>query len=303
MYKLRKTEITDEMLLSSSVPEDDHPEWISGQSYAVGTYVIRTATHRIYYLTGTNSTTPPEDDPTNWNDEGPTNRWAMFDKKVSTVTEQADSITIQLQPGRMDSLALLGVECNDITVDLSVQGESVFNATYSLIDPNANVGDWSDYMFEPVEQSVYDLSIKKLVDLTLENVATYGEGTLTVTLSAPNETVKLGMLVVGMVYFVGKTQNEPDLGINNFTVRSMDEFGDITESRRPAGKDLKCDVEIETDRLDAVFYELFRSKDDDAVWIPTDLHGSMVIYGHATWRIKRKNSKTTIVSMQIKGTT
>lgn len=303
MLKLRKTEVTDTMLLSSTVAENDHPEWVANTAYTVGTYVIRPTTHRIYSCTGDiTSDVPPEIDTANWNDEGPTNRWGMFDSKVSTATTADNSMTVQLQPGRIDSIAFLGIECQTITVDLTAGGESVFNATYDMVNVNANVGDWGDYFLESVE-TVYDMGLSQIVDLTLANVAVYSEGVLTVTFDAPGETVTVGMMVVGMSYFVGDTQNDPDLGINNFTLRHMDGFGDVIEKRRPAAKDLKCDIRIDTERLDDVFYELFRGKDDDAVWITTDQHGSMIVFGHATWRIKRKNSKITMISMQIKGTT
>ncbi|KUJ73934.1 hypothetical protein AVO42_00490 [Thiomicrospira sp. XS5] len=292
------------MLLSSSVMENDHAEWVANTAYTVGTYVIRPTTHRIYSCTGdVNGDVPPETDTQNWNDEGPTNRWAMFDTKLNTVTEQAESLTVQIQPGLIDSLAFLGAECQTIHVEMVAEGEIVYEATYNMIDPNANVGDWGGYFYEPVEQITYDLDAGSLVDLTLNNTATYSEGVLNVTLSAPGETVKLGMLVVGLGYDVGKTQNDPDLGIENFTLHTVDEWGNPTDRHAPAAKNWRGDVEIETDRFDAVFYELYRTKDDYSVWIPTSLHGSMIIYGRCEWRMKRKNSTTTMITMEIEGTT
>jgi len=44
---VKPVDITDAML-TSSVPETDHPEWLPTTSYAAGARVIKTATHRIY---------------------------------------------------------------------------------------------------------------------------------------------------------------------------------------------------------------------------------------------------------------
>ncbi|MGE4501990.1 MAG: hypothetical protein AB7D03_03870 [Thiomicrospira sp.] len=291
MEFIRPITITDAML-TSDVPEDDYPAWVSGQSYVQGERVIRSETHRIYSLTGTNGTTPPEDDPVNWNDEGPTNRWAMFDGQINTATVRAESITITLTPGRINALALLEVDATSVSVTLSANNETVFNATYSLIDINANVGDWYGYLTEPIEQQNY---------LYIDQLITYSEGVLTVSITNPGATVKVGMLKVGLLYPVGDTQIDPDLGITDYSLRKVDPFGNRQLTKRHAAKDLRCDVRIATDRLDNVFNMLYRYKDDDLVWIPAKQHGAMIIYGLATWRIKRQNSVNTMLTMTLEG--
>lgn len=299
MEFVRPVTITDAML-TSDVAETAHPEWVSGQAYAQGARVIRSQTHRIYSLTGTNGTTPPEDDPINWIDEGPTNRWAMFDAQINTATEQAESVTISLAPGRINALALLEVQATQISVTLTANSETVFNAIYDLIDVNANVGDWYGYLTEPIAQQTY-LYIDQLIDAALLNIPAYGEGVLTVTLINPGATVKVGMLKVGLLYPVGDTQIDPDLGITDYSLRKVDAFGNRILTKRSAAKDLRADVRIPTARLDEVFNMLYRYKDEDLVWIPAKQHGAMIIYGLATWRIKRQNSVNTLINLTLEG--
>ncbi|MBD3768294.1 MAG: hypothetical protein IE928_10195 [Gammaproteobacteria bacterium] len=299
MEFIRPSEITDAML-TSDVPENDYPEWVSGQVYTQGTRVIRTQTHRIYSLIGTNGTTPPEDDELNWLDEAPTNRWAMFDRQINTATEQVESITVSLVPGRINALALLELQAYQVIVTLEANGETVFSATYSLVDINANVGDWYGYLTEPIEQVDY-LYIDQLIDSALLNIPAYGNGVLTITLNNPGGVVRVGMLKVGMLYPIGDTTAEPDLGITDYSLRKIDAFGNRVLTKRAAAKDLRCDVRIDTVRLDSVFSMLYRYKDEDLVWIPAKQHGSMIIYGLATWRIKRQNSIDSILTMTLEG--
>lgn len=299
MEFIRPIAITDAMLISDVV-EDDHPEWVSGQAYTQGERVIRTQTHRIYSLIGVNGVLPPEDDPANWLDESPTNRWGMFDAQINTRTEKQESITIRITTGRINALALLELQATHVSVTLVANTETVFDASYSLIDQTANVGDWYGYLTEPIEQTSY-LYIDQLIDAALLNIPAYGEGVLTVTLTNPGGTVKVGMLKVGLIYPVGDTQLDPDLGITDYSLRKVDPFGNRVLVRRNAAKDLRCDVRISTERLDHVFNMLYRYKDEDLVWIPAKQHGSMIIYGLATWRIKRQNSIDSILTMTLEG--
>ena len=94
--------LTTAMLTADSLPENDYPEWAAGTTYAAGQMVIRASTHRIYQSVkagnvGHDPATRVDD--TWWTDQGPTNRWAMFDQAVGTYTVGTGSITLTLAPG------------------------------------------------------------------------------------------------------------------------------------------------------------------------------------------------------------
>jgi hypothetical protein len=84
-------------LANSSVAEDDYPEWSTGATYATGTRVIKAATHRVYEsAANANVGNDPAGVSGKWLDVGPTNRWAMFDQALGSVTSAADTITVAL---------------------------------------------------------------------------------------------------------------------------------------------------------------------------------------------------------------
>ena len=98
MKLLRPVTITDAMLTSSTVPENDHPAWSAGTAYVTGNRVILASTHRRYEALAASTGVNPATDPTKWLDLGPTNRWAMFDARVGTASTRAASLQAVLAP-------------------------------------------------------------------------------------------------------------------------------------------------------------------------------------------------------------
>ena len=140
--------ITDDMLVSSSVPEPDVGEtaWVSGGTYVGGDIRIRATTHRKY-MAQTNHTgisTPPENDPTRWLDVGATNRWAMFDPRRTTQTTAATSITVVLKPGFFNALAFYLTQGATLQVSVldAPLGTEIYADTRSLDGPYIDEYDW-----------------------------------------------------------------------------------------------------------------------------------------------------------------
>ncbi|WP_414903488.1 hypothetical protein ACMT1E_05335 [Sphingomonas flavalba] len=124
MKLIRPTTITDAMLTSSTIPENDHPAWATGTAYVTGNRVILTSTHRRYEALTASTGVNPTSDPTKWLDLGPTNRWAMFDDRVGTAATRTGSLEVVLAPGAIDAVALIDTDAESATVTLSVGGVS-----------------------------------------------------------------------------------------------------------------------------------------------------------------------------------
>lgn len=112
-FVLVPTAIEAAMLDSSTIAEPASGEtaWVASSSYTAGDIRIRTTTHRAYMAltTHTGIATPPESDPGRWKDIGPTLRWAMFDGYTSQPSRSTTSMTVVLQPGFFNALALYGL--------------------------------------------------------------------------------------------------------------------------------------------------------------------------------------------------
>jgi hypothetical protein len=121
---IKPTTITDALFVSSTLPETDHAEWASGDTYSIGNQVIVTTPdiHEVYEsLTDNNTDNYPPSDTTNWLKVSATNRWKVFDKTLGSQTEG----TIVAD--------LLDEDCSNIT-DWT-DGDNPTSAAVSEVDP------------------------------------------------------------------------------------------------------------------------------------------------------------------------
>lgn len=216
-------EVNDARLTSSTIAEPDTGEtaWSgSSVSYAVGDQVIRTTTHRIYECTSahTSAASPvPENNPTQWLEIGPTNRWAMFDTLRNTATIKASTVTVVITPGqRVDSLALLGVVADTVTVSMTSGATLVYSHTESLI--YREVFDWYDYFFNPFLTKP---------SVALFDLPPYTGGVITVTLTVATGNVECGACVIGAAEFIGDVQYEAESDVLNFSTVTRDFAGGV----------------------------------------------------------------------------
>lgn len=307
---IRPTPITDARLTSSTVAETDHTEWNAATNYTLGTIVTRSASgvHKNFQnlIAGVNATLPElatTAPSPRWYDLGPTNRWAMFDRKVGTATTASESMTVVLTPGRINSIALLQVDAATVTVDLTVSGESVYSASMDLAAGNL-VGDWYQYFYEPVYEQD-SLVITDFVDATLMDLPAYGEGVLTITLARPGGTVSCGVLVVGLYADLGKTEVRPTIGITDYSRKDPDDFGNYDITQRAYSKRMSATTVIEKAAVDNTARLLAQYRSTLLVWVGAgSLYTSMIIYGfYKDWEISIDNYSFSRLSLQVEGMT
>lgn len=271
MKIVRPTAITDSNFVSSSTSEADHAAWNPATAYVIGDRVIvTTGYHRIYErLVDGTTATHPSLDTANWFDVGPTNRWAMFDEVVGTVTTATSPLEVVVTPGRVNSLALLGLSASTVTVvmDSTSEGE-VYNQEFTLED-SAIVADWYAYFFEPIN----------LADtLVVTDLPVYGDGEITVTIEG-SSTVEVGLFLVGASADLGLTQYGARAGIIDYSRKVTDEFGRTSLLQRAFSNRMDLEVFVEGSQTDAVKRLLTQFRATACLWIGADEYSSLVVYG------------------------
>jgi hypothetical protein len=213
--------VTPAILTSSTCAEPSAGEtaYNAGTSYALDAVVVVAADHRTYQsLQAGNVGHPPISSPTWWLDIGPTNRWKMFDLLRNTQTEQASPLTVVLTPGvRVDSLALLGLVGDSVTVAMTNGGTTVYTHTEDL--NTRDVLDWYDYFFLP---------FGNIPSLVLFDLPPYSGGVITVDITAASGNAKCGSLVVGSNVFIGDIRYNAESDALNFSTVERDAFGNST---------------------------------------------------------------------------
>lgn len=274
MNVIRPIVVTDAMLTASNVPETDYSEWNAATNYTVGDFSIRTtaATHKVYrnLIAGVNAT-PPEDAPTRWQDYSPTNRWAAFDKRTGTQTEQATSITYRLVPGAtVNSVAFINLSAASVRIVMTDPTDGVvYDETVSATVASLS-GDWDSFFFD---------YITRKSDVVVQNLPTYPLATLDITISEASGTAKVGVVAIGRSIELGDAQHGASFGIVDYSRKEADEFGGYTIVQRAFAKRATFDIVVEKDVVDAVATLLAELRSTPAVWVGSTEYQGTIIYG------------------------
>jgi len=255
--------ITEAMLVSSSVPEDDHPAWLAGTTYADGDRVIYN--HRIYESAvadnlGNNPETDSSDPP-NWVDVGPTNRWACLDSETSTVTEDNGPVTYVFQPGRFASLALIDMQATSVYIKIESAVDGVLYQQTHIIYDNTPVPDWYQYFYQ---------AIRAPKEIVIDDLIPLGDVTVTITINNTAGAVRLGTLVFGWQYRLGDVRFGARAGIIDYSKKETDAFGATTFVRRAFSKRAELPLWLTRQQVDYVHTVLAELRATPCLWRGAD---------------------------------
>ncbi|MFD1950279.1 hypothetical protein ACFSGX_05800 [Sphingomonas arantia] len=240
---LQPATVTDAVLTVSSVPETDAPAWDAETTYPIGARVIRGSTHRIYEsLAAGNLGNDPATPAGRWLDLGPTNRWAMFDQALGTMTTANGAIVVTLDAGVAGAIALLDVKAATVRVQALGYDRTVPAAADTITFLDLPAG--------PV------------------NVRISGDG-----------AVSVGTMLIGRCVGLGITEASPTAGITDFSRKVVDDFGEVTIVERAWAKKMTAKALIRTDALDVVANRIVAVRARPCLWIGQSGLDSLTIYG------------------------
>ncbi len=409
MNIIRPTIITDALFQSSNIPETDYAEYNPATTYGDGDNIIVIAEHKCYESANTGHT--PSSSPTWWLDIGATNRWKIFDAKVQAQTSQATNLNWVLNPGLIDSIAMLNLDATEtqiimadqntdvvtngtawtgatgttppsnwdlvgtpsnflidagalkMTVDAANEGISqtitvipeteiqllgiyhntagdiaqyaVYDVTHStdilattdlasstvdstlsyvftipvgciaikislmakangdivwfdtisLSDVVYNeietllstiqVVDWYTYFFEPI---IRPTDIMK-TDLAAIGIPPITTASITIIITYAGGTVKCGEIVLGLKFEIGKMRYNPSIGIIDYSIKSVDAFGNMLITERAYSKRVSCDLLIKNTIVDEVVHQLALYRSTPVVYVGHENYSSLILYG------------------------
>jgi hypothetical protein len=244
---LQPAEIAGPALIASSVDESDYPEWDGGLAYPLGARVIKGGAHRIYESAAdANQGNDPLGVSGKWTDIGPTNRWAMFDQALGSVTTANGSIVVEVQNGTIDALALLDVAAESVRVQIA-------NSYDQTKEPNAG-------------GSVTFLDIPSTTDSAVVTITGAG-------------AVSVGTLMIGNLVALGNTEASPTAGITDYSKKDIDDFGEVTIVERAWAKRMSAKALIDTAAIDTVAGRIAAVRARPALWIADGELDALTVFG------------------------
>lgn len=278
MKIVRPIDILDANLLSSNVTEADYSAWSSGTTYALGDraiYVVANTHWIVESLQAGNLNHTPTGATTDtwWLKVGATNKWKMFDGLIQSQTSNADSIAVTLESTteRIDTVALFNVDCAEarVTVTDAVDG-LVYDQTVNMVSPSG-ITDWYSYFFEPVV---------RLTDYVFTELPPYLGADIAVTLTDTGGTALCGACVLGLSREIGGTMYGAQLGIQDYSIKQQDAYGNYSILQRAYSKRATFQVRVENSLIDELQTLLASYRSTATVYFGTDLYASTMVYGY-----------------------
>ena len=274
---IKPVTVTNSVLTSSNVTEDDYSEWSSATTYADGAKVIVIGTtHKVYEsLVGSNlNNDPTTDDGTNWLELSATNRWKAFDQKIADQVSNLNTIEYQLNSAttNVTAVSLFGLDgiSVNITVTDATDGE-VYNEDFSLLD-NAEIVDWFTYFF--AEQGTK-------TEALFTGIPPYLNSDVDITVTAETGTnAKVGQIVLGFLSNFGLTTYGTSVGIEDYSRKETDAFGNFIITERAFAKLVDYDVRLETGKARTVQNTLADFRATPIVYIGSEDEAfATIVYG------------------------
>lgn len=303
MQAIEPLTITDSILTSSTIPEDDYAEWASGTTYSIGTRVIVVSVHRVYESASNSNigNNPTTDDGTNWILVGATNRFKAFDQKIGDPATRADSIQYVFNTSGdiVNSLAFFALKADTVQITMEIGSAptaTVYDETYLLLD-TTNIIDWYTYFFEPATDKDQELLV---VDLP-----SYSTAQITVNIVDTGGTVEVGQIVLGNLVSLGRTGYGTTIGIEDFSRKERDTFGSAVIIERAFAQTADFEVEINTQDARRVQKFLSTYRATPIVWIGNqDPSYGLIVYGFYTqFSINLATPSISYTTLEVEGLT
>jgi hypothetical protein len=298
---VKPTTITGAMLVSTTLAEDSAAAWSSGTTYAAGDQVHLASTHRRYQsLQGSNTNHDPSSAASAawWVDIGATNRWAMFDQSLGSLTVAPLTFSVTVAPGAITALALLQLQAAELRVTMrdTPGGATVYDQTFDL--SSAAISDAWEYCFAPLDYRT---------EFVVRDLPSFGlcEVDITVTGDGVSQ-VQVGEVAMGPAYSLGDYPHNVTLGIQDYSRKSTDDFGVTTLVRRSYARKMDLRFVLDGSQLSKVYSVLSNLRATPCVWVPSDdaTLDACIVYGWAgSFSIDAQTRAKHYCSLQVEGLT
>jgi hypothetical protein len=272
---IKPAPVTAATLTSSNVPETDYAAWTAG-TYTVGTR--RIYANKVYEVVATSTTDRPDTGaaavPASWLYISATNRFKMFDISVGSGTTNSGSINITVTPATVcNSVVLFDVD--GASAQLIVRnsgGTIVYDQTLSLAD-YSGLDSYFNYYFLPIAET-------GATELAFIDIPNYSGASFQLIINAGAGTALCGEMIIGQKSTLAVTNFGTSVGIKDYSVKTIDDFGNVTITPRAYSKRADYDVTVETSEVGQFNKFLASIRSTPAVYIGDPDRSETIVLGY-----------------------
>ena len=300
MIIIKPDTITAATLTSTNVAENEYSAWSGSTTYNQGDRVIYD--HKIYEAISTTLNVQPDTgaiaNPPTWLFVSATNRYKMFDTTVGSATSNASTIDVTITPAApYNALVLFGVEGATAQLIVRDSGSTiVYNETKTLAD-YSNVTGFYSYFFGT-------LPVDAQAEVAFLDIPFYTSATYQLIINAGTGTAVCAEAAFGTQTELAVTNFGTSVGIKDYSVKQVDDFGNITIVQRPYSKRAEFDLTIETPEVGVFNRFLAGIRATPCVYIGDPNREETIVYGYyRDFNVVLSNPSISSCALTIEGLT
>jgi hypothetical protein len=272
---IKPVPVTSSNLTASNVPENDFPAWTAG-TYTLGTR--RIYANKIYEVIASSTTDRPDIgaaalNPT-WLFVSATNRYKMFDVSVGSGTVNAGTVDVTVTPPAVcNAVVLFEVDGSSAQLIVRDAGNTIrYNETRSLADFSA-INGYFNYFFAPITETGAS-------EVAFLNIPNYSGASFQLIVDAGGGNASCGEMVIGQQTALAVTNFGTSVGIKDYSVKNIDDFGNVTIIQRAYSKRADYDVTVETSDVSAFTRFLASVRTTPVVYIGDEARSETIVLGY-----------------------
>lgn len=236
----------------------------------------------------------PANYPAAWLKASSTNEWRMFDASPTSVSSATNVLAAEVTlKGRIDTVALVNTDAQTANLQIIDPTDGVvYNQTQQLVD-HTGILDIFDYLYEePVRKK----------NIFFEGIPPYSTAKVRMTLKSAGQLVTCGLMYIGSSIEIGYTQYGMKMGIQDFSVRDVDDFGNAFLNQRGYSPEEDLEVWVENSRLDYVNRLLASCRSTPVLYIGSNAFETSLIYGYYnTYSLTVQQVSVTLLNIELQG--
>lgn len=297
MIIIKPSAVSEATLTASNVAETDYAAWTAG-TYSLGTR--RIYDHKIYEVVAATTEARPDIGaaavPASWLFVSATNRYKMFDTSVGSGTTNAGSISVTVTPANVSNSVVLfdvdGAAAQLIVRDSS--GTIVYNRTVALTD-YSGITSYFNYYFLPLGDT-------GATEVAFIDIANYSGASFQLIISAGAGIATCGEMIIGQKSILAVTNFGTSVSIKDYSVKLIDDFGNVSITQRPYSKRADYDVTVETSQVGQFSKFLASIRSIPAVYIGDPTRSETIVLGYyRDFSVVLSNPSISECSMSVEG--
>ena len=198
----------------------------------------------------------------------------MFDISVGSATTNSGSIDVTITPSTVcNSVVLFDVD--GATAQLIVRtsgGTIVYDETISLTD-YSGLTSYFSYYFLPIAET-------GATELAFIDIPNYSGASFQLIIDAGGGTATCGEMIIGQKSALAVTNFGTSVGIKDYSVKTIDDFGNVTITPRAYSKRADYDVTVETTQVGQFNKFLASIRSTPAVYIGDPNRSETIVLGY-----------------------